>query len=157
MPGAPLADSRALIVERCLTDDQQRKLIRETRVRGLRRGPFIADIAAGCRCESREPRGYAEERAEPVRGLFARVERIDGVAPDGRANRLRIGERFGAQGRAQGRHAGRVDDEIIGIERGADQRHARMRALREHGAGGVDHHPVAVVFEAGLEERRAAQ
>ena len=89
--------------------------------------------------------------------MIAGVERIDGVAPDGRAHRRRIGERFGAQGRAQRRHAGRIDHEIVAVERGPDQRHARTGALREHAARRVGDHPVTVVFETGLEKHRAPQ
>jgi len=64
---------------------------------------------------------------------------------------------FVRQRRAQGRHAGCGHDERVAVERGADQREARMRALRDHLAAGVGHHPVPVVREAGVEQLGAVQ
>ncbi len=150
-------EPRVQVVERRLADHEQRVTVRELRVRIDLAGPFAIAAAARVGPEARELRGHAEEFGEP-RGRFgARVDRVDGVAPDGRGHFRRGGRYVAVERRADLAHARCVQHERIAVERGADQREARVRALRDHLPVGVGDQPVAVVRQARFEQLRARQ
>jgi hypothetical protein len=62
---------------------------------------------------------------------------------------LRRAESGGVERRAQLAHARSADHEFMFTDLNLDQRHAWIRALREHCTARVGDHPASIVFEAG--------
>jgi hypothetical protein len=74
------------------------------------------------------------------------VERGDAVAPD-----LDLDRRLDAIDRdVQGEHAGRAQDQLVGLERRRHERQARQLALADEAPGGIDDDPFAIEVEPGL-------
>jgi hypothetical protein len=75
---------------------------------------------------------------------------MDLVVPDAHPHRLlhRIDRQM------QRQHAGRAKDDLVGLELGPDQRHARQLALAHEFPLRVHHHPGPVQVEPGLGQHR---
>ena len=131
-------------------DDQEREAIGEGGARLDRAGPAPLGQAHGVRVEARQPQRPTQEIAEPLRRQVAHVERRERVVPDTHAaiafHRV--------EPQVQGEHARRAQHQLVGPLRGPHERHPRQLPLADEVAVGADHHPLAVVFESGVDEQR---
>jgi hypothetical protein len=106
---------------------------------------WSADRAFDVGVEARQAARHADRLGEPFSGQLVAVVGLQCFFPymGGQRRRLRrVGQ---AERNFQAQHAGRAQLQRVGFQGWRDQRHARMLALGQANAGGIDHHPFAIV------------
>ena len=143
--GGRLSEPRVQLVEGGAPDDEHRVTVREAHEVARPRDVGI-DGAKAVAGHLHEAGRGPQQVAEPARRLVAGIDPVGIVAPDRHRLRDASAVRAGA-GDGERREPGRVEEEALRPEPGADQHEARVLAPGEEPALGADDHPAPIPGE----------